>query len=129
MTEPDEVIRFWMDEVGEAAWFVSDAALDGQIRARFLGAWEEARAGRLAAWCGTAEGTLAFLILTDQFPRNMFRGDGLSFRHRCARPRRRRAASVARNFDLATPEPQRAFFLHAFRTFRRDGRSSIGLWP
>lgn len=79
MTEPDAVLRFWEDEVGEKRWYVSESAVDDMIRDRFLKLWEDARLGRLRDWCATAKGALAALVVTDQFPRNMFRGDARSF--------------------------------------------------
>ena len=108
MTRPDEINRFWLDEVGEKGWYEKSDALDQTIRDRFLATWE--RAADLADdWCATPEGALAFLILTDQFPRNMFRGDPRSFATD-ALALRMADQAIARGFDLATPEPQRQFF-------------------
>lgn len=75
---PADVLKFWQD-AGPQRWFKKDAAFDEEIRRRFLRAHEAAAAGRLAAWEMTDDGTLALLILLDQFPRNMFRGDARSF--------------------------------------------------
>lgn len=113
MVTPDEVIRFWIDEVGEAGWFVSEPALDQRIRDRFTAAWDAALAGLLSDWCATAEGALAFLILTDQFPRNMFRGDARAFAtDGLARDAGR--VAIARGFDLATDPQCRVFFYLPF---------------
>lgn len=78
----DEVLAFWF--LGErdtfrAVWFRKDNAFDGEIRARFGAATEAARTGAFAAWAATAPGTLALLILLDQFPRNLYRGSPLAF--------------------------------------------------
>jgi len=70
----EEIIAFW-EEAGPEKWFTKDEAFDAQIRERFLATYEAAAAGELAGWAETAHGTLALLILLDQFPRNMFRGD------------------------------------------------------
>ena len=40
---------------------------------------EAALAGQLAAWADDAQGALALLILLDQFPRNLFRGEAKAF--------------------------------------------------
>ena len=77
--KPDEILRFWTEEVGEKRWYVSDDATDTTIRERFLPLWEDARLARLRDWSATPEGALACLIVLDQFPRNMFRGDARSF--------------------------------------------------
>lgn len=70
----EEIIAFWED-AGPARWFASDADFDAEIRRRFLSTYEAAVAGELAGWTETAHGALALLIVLDQFPRNMFRGD------------------------------------------------------
>jgi uncharacterized protein (DUF924 family) len=79
MATKDDILRFWLDDVGEKGWYGGGTALDRTIRDRFLPLWEDARLGRLRDWCRTAEGALACLIVLDQFPRNMFRGDPRSF--------------------------------------------------
>ena len=49
------------------------------MRETFLATYETATAGQLSAWEATAEGALALVIVLDQFPRNMFRGDARTF--------------------------------------------------
>ena len=73
-----DVVDFWRN-VGPKGWFEKNAAVDDEIRRRFLATHETAAAGKLAAWEQSAEGALALLILLDQFPRNMFRGDKRTF--------------------------------------------------
>jgi uncharacterized protein (DUF924 family) len=79
----EEVLDFWFgreDEPGygefREAWFRKDPAFDATVLARFSGLYEEAAAGDLDGWCEEAQGCLALVIVLDQFPRNMFRGDG-----------------------------------------------------
>ena len=74
MTSPAEVLQFWRD-AGPDAWFTKNPDFDARCRDRFLDAYEKAAAGDLSAWEQSAEGALALLILLDQMPRNMFRGD------------------------------------------------------
>ncbi|MBE0453892.1 DUF924 family protein [Roseovarius autotrophicus] len=109
MMSPDDVLRFWLDEVGPKGWYEADDALDAEIRERFLGAWENARDGACAMWLTYPSGTLAYIILTDQFPRNMFRGEAHAFEtDRAALT----AAKVAinRGWDMKIDEPARQFF-------------------
>ena len=111
-TTPAEISRFWIDEVGPKGWYTQSDALDQAIRDRFMAAWIDAP--RLAAeWVGTAEGALAALILTDQFPRNMFRNDARAY---STDPLALRIASSAieAGHDLSTPEPARQFFYLPF---------------
>lgn len=113
MAGPRDVIDFWLEEVGEKGWYAGGEALDALCRERWLGLWEEARAGALGPWRDGPEGALAFLILTDQFPRNMHRGDALAF---ATDPSARTAAreAVAKGWDMAVEEPARQFFYLPF---------------
>ncbi|WP_255435688.1 DUF924 family protein [Paracoccus sp. S1E-3] len=109
---PQQINAFWLDEVGEKRWYKSDPDLDRTIRDRFGATWEQADS--LATdWTSSAEGALAMLILTDQFPRNMFRGNARSF---ATDKLARRIAdqAIAAGFDIATPEPARQFFYLPF---------------
>ena len=109
---PQQVNAFWLDEVGERRWFNGTPELDQSIRDRFGAAWEQAES-LAASWSGSAEGVLALLILTDQFPRNMFRDNALGF---ATDKLARRVAdqAIAAGFDMATPEPARQFFYLPF---------------
>ncbi|SNS75455.1 DUF924 family protein [Tropicimonas sediminicola] len=106
---PQQIAEFWVDEVGPEGWYKASDALDAQIRERFGSAWQAAHAGDLHDWCCDAEGSFGFLILTDQFPRNMFRDDPRAFdtdvlaRTACK-------MAIDRRWDMAVPEPQRQFF-------------------
>ena len=73
-----EVLRFWFEEHAQD-WFVKDPAFDRAIRDRFLAWHEAAAAGQLAHWADEARSCLALVILLDQFPRNMFRGESRSY--------------------------------------------------
>ena len=78
LPDAHEVLSFWRD-AGQARWYVKDDAFDAAIRDRFGSLWQQAAAGRLAEWERSDEGTLALLIVLDQFPRNMFRNDPRAF--------------------------------------------------
>ena len=56
-------------------WFASTAEFDAAIEARFRAIFERAAAGGLDGLADTARGSLALILLLDQFPRNLFRGD------------------------------------------------------
>ena len=110
---PQDIIRFWMEEVGEPRWFDPNAALDSEIARRFGKTYALARDGKLRGWENTAEGALGLLILLDQFPRNMFRGNAEAFAtDTSARGIAERA--IASGFDLEIPPPVRCFFYLPF---------------
>ena len=79
MTAPEDVLKFWLDEIGPSGWYDASDDLDREIRDRFETAWHNARQGTYGLWLTYPSGTLAYIILMDQFPRNMFRGTGQSF--------------------------------------------------
>lgn len=78
MTTAAEVLRFWFDEHARD-WFVKNPAFDAEIRARFLPLYEAAVAGRIAHWADEPRSALALVIVLDQFPRNLFRGEARAF--------------------------------------------------
>ena len=75
---PQDIVTFWRN-AGYERWYAKDDAFDQELRDRFMGTWEAARDGKLSDWQGSDEGVLALLIVLDQFPRNMFRGDARAF--------------------------------------------------
>src|SRR5947209_6834392 len=109
---PEEVLAFWR-EAGPDRWYEKDEAFDNSIRAHFLATYEAAARGELAGWEASAEGTLALVIVLDQFPRNMFRGTARAF---AADERARRAANLAlkRGYDLDVPAELRGFLFLPF---------------
>lgn len=105
---PDDILTYWLDQVGPAGWYNGDLSLDDDIRTRFQTTWEHSQTGGCGLWLTNPSGALAFAILTDQFPRNMFRGDGRAFASDGAA---RAAAKVAidREWDMQISEPARHF--------------------
>lgn len=109
MATPQDVRKFWFEESEPSQWYVADEAFDQTIRERFLGTWEWAASGRGDEWWDSPEDMLAHIILTDQFPRNMFRGDGRSFASDRLALRTAQVA-VSLDADLRIEEPARQFF-------------------
>jgi uncharacterized protein (DUF924 family) len=109
---PHEIVAFWLD-VGEKRWFAVDSKLDAEIGKRFERMWRKARDGELSEWEASAEGTLALLLLLDQFPRNMFRGKAQAF-STDKQARRLAQQALTRGYDLIFPAALRAFFYMPF---------------
>jgi uncharacterized protein (DUF924 family) len=109
MTTPQQVLEFWLDEVGPSKWYNASDALDSEIRDRFERAWMNAGEGTYGLWLTYPSGTLAYILLMDQFPRNMFRNDGRAFQ---TDPHALAAAKVAihNKWDMRIDEPARQFF-------------------
>src|SRR5437764_15370580 len=75
---PADILAFWR-EAGSDRWYEKDGAFDDEVRRRYLGLWQEAAAGKLSSWETSDDGALALVIVLDQFPRNMFRGDARTY--------------------------------------------------
>ena len=113
MSDPVEVLEFWLHELGPKGWYAGGDEIDSLCRDRFADLWQAARDGGLEHWIDGTVGTLAYLILTDQIPRNIHRGTALAF---ATDPLARAAArkAVAEGWDLNAPEPERQFFYMPF---------------
>jgi uncharacterized protein (DUF924 family) len=113
MSDPIELLDFWLHEIGPEGWYAGGEEIDTLCRDRFDELWQAAHDGNLDHWIDGTVGTLAYLILTDQIPRNIHRGTALAF----ATDARARAAArkaLEAGWDLNAPEPERQFFYMPF---------------
>ncbi|MFB9979531.1 DUF924 family protein [Mesorhizobium kowhaii] len=101
------VTKFWRD-AGEDAWFEKNEAFDADFRNRFLDLHYAAARRECDDWSAHAEGSLALMILLDQFPRNCFRATGHMY---ATDPLARyfAAKAIAAGHDLALDEDVRVF--------------------
>jgi uncharacterized protein (DUF924 family) len=116
----DEVLDFWFGREGEPGygefreeWFRKDPGFDREIKERFEGLYEQAAAGELDGWKENARGCLALVILLDQFPRNMFRGDPKSYATD-RKAQKTAGYAVDHALDRELPEFQRSFLYMPF---------------
>ncbi|OOG43293.1 DUF924 family protein [Rhodanobacter sp. C05] len=75
LTTARDVLDFWFAQANAVRWFGIDTAFDEEIRERLGHAVDAAADGRLDGWTATPSGWVALLILLDQCPRNLYRGD------------------------------------------------------
>ncbi len=113
MSDPIEILDFWLGEIGPEGWYAAGADLDATCRDRFSEIWQAAHDGGLEHWVEGTVGTLAYLILCDQLSRNMHRDTARAF---ATDPQALAAAklAVAEGWDLNAPEPERQFFYMPF---------------
>ena len=113
MTDPVDVLDYWIGDLGPDGWYAGGDAIDAECRLRFHDLWQAAAEGGLDHWVDGTVGTLAYLVLTDQIPRNIHRGTALAFAtDPLALAAARRA--VEAGWDLGAPEPERQFFYLPF---------------
>jgi uncharacterized protein (DUF924 family) len=104
----EAVLAFWFAPEHVAHWFAADAAFDAAIRAGFAADVEAAAAGRLRDWAVTPPGWLALLILLDQFPRNLHRGDPRAWAQDVG-AQQLALSGIAEGFDRRLSARQRVF--------------------
>ena len=111
-TTAADVIAFWC-EAGYERWFVRDDAFDAQCRTRFLDAHLAASRRELDGWMDDARGALALVLLLDQIPRNIFRGNAHAY---ATDPLARHyaAGAIDAGFDRAVDPALRIFFYMPF---------------
>ncbi len=107
-----EVLDFWWT-AGRPNWFNGGESFDQEIRANFEADVEAANLGDYDGWTATPHGTLALLLLLDQFPRNIYRGSPKAYAsdHKAVKIA---LESLKRNFHTAFPISYRMFFFLPF---------------
>ncbi len=114
MTTPDDVLEFWIgsgpDPFAKAArWWKKDAAFDAEVSERFGRALEACGRSELDAWRDAPRSCAAYIILIDQFSRNIHR----NLREAFALDDRAHAACVSgleRGLDTSLGPVERLFF-------------------
>lgn len=88
MENPDSIRDYWFGSHPDDAiiaqqrsklWWSKDDNTDQEIRNRFEAEVERAANHALDAWSESPAGLLSLLLLTDQFPRNIYRNTAKSF--------------------------------------------------
>ncbi|SEN59314.1 Uncharacterized conserved protein, DUF924 family [Paracoccus alcaliphilus] len=93
-----DVRNFWFSDDTRPHWFVKSDEFDRRIAREFGPTYEAAHKGELDDWAQSAQDVLALVVVLDQFPRNMFRGDPRSFESNDLALKHARMA-VDRGFD------------------------------
>ena len=81
MNPPDwrrDLLTFWFG-LEPKQWWKADPELDEECRRRFLKTWAQKRELPVESFLGDPLTALAAVILFDQIPRNVFRGDAEQF--------------------------------------------------
>ncbi len=111
-TEAAEVIDFWR-AVGRGRWFVSDTALDEELRRRFAPLHGRMSHSSMAQALTSPQRALATLIVFDQFSRNMFRATPKMF-ETDELARSIAASAIVCGFDREVEDDVRIFFFLPF---------------
>jgi len=129
------VLQFWFGDVDELGrsdvmhsrrWFMKDEAFDREIADRFGQTYADVRGGLREAWLDDPRGRVAYVIVLDQFARNMFRGTARMFEG----DRQALAAAVegvARHDDAALTVNERSFLYMPYMHSEEIGMQEVSV--
>jgi uncharacterized protein (DUF924 family) len=125
----DDVVRFWFEELTPKQWYRPPETVDAEIAARFRKTYDDLKQGVPAEWLETPKGFLAAILVLDQLPRNMFRGQARAFatdKEALALAKR----AIEEGIDANLPPKQRAFIYLPFQHSEAlaDQARSVGLF-
>ena len=118
LEEISEVLRFWFgdlrkgelpDKEKQMTWWMKSEEFDDLVRQRFEKYVLLAEKGELSNWLETPLGTVAFIVVVDQFPRNIYRGAPGAF-SRDALALRACLEGIEKGFDEGLHPMHRVFF-------------------
>jgi uncharacterized protein (DUF924 family) len=73
------IIDFWFKEIDQSLWYKKNSDFDIQIQKNFFDIHAQIVRGETSHWRQTPLGSLAEIIVLDQFSRNMFRDTPKAF--------------------------------------------------
>lgn len=112
---PNDVLQFWFGTdtknplQNQSTWWKKDSKFDKKIKLRFGATLTQAVNGELDHWLDTPEGTLAFIIVLDQFSRNIYRNTPKAFAQDSLALTTARDA-IKQGFDKKLSITERIFF-------------------
>ena len=108
-----DLIQFWFSEEVSKHWFNSTKSFDRKLLEVYQSTWLDAKQGKLDHWQQSAAGSLALVIVLDQFPLNMFRGQAESFSTE-AQSREVAHGAIDKGFDQELSSKQKSFLYMPF---------------
>ena len=97
------------DKEKQMTWWMKSEEFDDLVRQRFEKYVLLAEKGELSNWLETPLGTVAFIVVVDQFPRNIYRGAPGAF-SRDALALRACLEGIEKGFDEGLHPMHRVFF-------------------
>jgi uncharacterized protein (DUF924 family) len=114
----ESILTFWFEDLKDGEmppeekmkmWWEKDEATDEYIRTNFESDLLSAMEGGLQEWKDSPRGILAFIILLDQFSRNIYRGLPAAFSQDSI-ALKTSARGIEKGFDKDLHPAQRVFF-------------------
>jgi len=133
----ETLLEFWFGDLDEGyadaehskRWYLGGAAFDRECTERFSALAVAASKGELDSWLLDARGTLAYILVCDQLPRNIYRGTPEAF---ATDPLALAAAraGIEQGMDTHLGHDERSFFYMPFEHSESvlDQHTSVGLF-
>jgi uncharacterized protein (DUF924 family) len=132
-----ELLDFWFGVIADGfagdahrkRWFAGGTPFDEECRVRYGGLAAAAASGELDDWLDQPRARLAYILLTDQIPRNLHRGEAQAFATDAAALNAARTGVEAR-MDLTLTLDERCFFYMPFEHSESlvDQHTCVGLF-
>ena len=84
ISKASDILDYWIPKNGEAdldKWFIKSSEYDDEIKEKFGDLLKEAEKGNGFGWLTSKDSFVAYIILTDQFSRHIYRGSGDAFKN------------------------------------------------
>ena len=84
ISQTKDILNYWFPKNGSAdfdKWFMKSSEYDEEIKEKFGDLLKEAENGGGFGWLASKESFVAYIILTDQFSRHIYRGSGDAFKN------------------------------------------------
>jgi uncharacterized protein (DUF924 family) len=110
---PRDIIKFWFEDTKPEQWFKKDEQFDRELTIKYAELHEDIISDKKNVWMNDANGSLALILVLDQFSRNMFRDTPKAFKSD------KFALKIAKNaiekgFDKKVTEEKKQFFYMPF---------------
>jgi uncharacterized protein (DUF924 family) len=122
----NDVLKFWFEDIEHVRWFRKDPKFDRELEQRFGGLLKLASNNELDHWCDTPHGTLALIVVLDQFSRNIYRDSPRAFE---ADPKALQLTvdGIRKGVDEILSLEQRSFFYLPLRHAENLEMQELGL--
>lgn len=76
MSQPlvSSILSFWFSDAVSPLWFKPSNEFDAELTEKYEHLWQQAANGDYDHWQESTDGAIALVLILDQFPLNMFRG-------------------------------------------------------
>jgi uncharacterized protein (DUF924 family) len=121
-SRPEEVLSFWFGDVDSDGlatedvsqrWWLKSASFDREVDAKFGTLWQDVVDGQHEDWLAAPRSLLAYVIVLDQFSRNLSRDDPRAF-EQDDRALGAAASAIDRGWDLELAGHLRVFLYMPF---------------